>query len=404
MRAAPGYRTLLALPAPRWLALASLPADFADWLDYAAVVALLVFTWQQGPLALALFALCLALPYLTAGPVLAIYVDRLPLRRVLFWSNLARALATSALLIAPNTAVVLLLVFVRGCIDSAFNPARQSAIQASTPADLLPHANALHHAINQGSKILGPALGGLLLTALSPQGVFAVNAGFSLLAALLVLPLQLASRQPTTTPERFSVALLAGVSEFGRSRLLLTALVFSAIAFFAFFLYDTFIALLLDDLGYGPSALGFSLACSGLGGLLGAVLAARMPPENPLASMISGALIAGLAVGALGLGAALELGLPLPAYLALMAVMGGSTAFMLVPYRTIIQTETPPDRIARVSAAGEAVTTAIMLSGPFVGSFIATLWGNAAAFIAGACVLLLLAFAGLVILALRPRP
>ncbi|MDF2799588.1 MAG: transporter [Devosia sp.] len=372
--------------------------------NYAAVVALLVFTWQQGPVVLALFALCLALPYLTAGPVLAIYVDRLPLRPVLFWSNLARALATSALLVAPDTAAVLVLVFIRGCIDSAFNPARQSAIQASTPADLLSQANGLHHAINQGSKILGPALGGLLLTVLSPQGVFAVNAAFSLLAALLVLPVQLAPHQPTATQERFSVALLAGVAEFGRSRLLLIALVFSATAFFAFFLYDTFIALLLDDLGYGPSALGYSLACSGLGGLLGAVLAGRLPPGNPLATMISGALTAGLAVGALGVGAALGLGVPLPAFLALMAIMGGSTAFMLVPYRTIIQAETPPGRIARVTAAGEAVITAIMLSGPLIGSFIATLWGNAAAFLAGACVLLLLAFAGLVILALRPRP
>ncbi|MDB5535712.1 MAG: putative NreB protein, partial [Devosia sp.] len=35
------YRALLALRVPRRLALASIPADFADWLDYAAVVALL---------------------------------------------------------------------------------------------------------------------------------------------------------------------------------------------------------------------------------------------------------------------------------------------------------------------------------------------------------------------------
>lgn len=37
-----GYRALLALAVPRRLAAASIPADLADWLDYAAVVALLV--------------------------------------------------------------------------------------------------------------------------------------------------------------------------------------------------------------------------------------------------------------------------------------------------------------------------------------------------------------------------
>jgi hypothetical protein len=45
------------------LALASIPADFAVWLDYAAIIALLVFVWGEGPFVLALFAFCLTLPY-----------------------------------------------------------------------------------------------------------------------------------------------------------------------------------------------------------------------------------------------------------------------------------------------------------------------------------------------------
>ena len=38
--------------------------------------------------------------------------------------------------------------------------------------------------------------------------------------------------------------------------------------------------------------------------------------------------------------------------------MGGTTVFMMVPYRAVIQRETPPDRIARVVAAGEAIMIA----------------------------------------------
>jgi MFS family permease len=131
-----GYAALLKLPVPRRLALASVPADFSDWLDYAAVVALVVFAWGEGPVALAMFALALSLPYVLVGPFVAVLVDRAPTRTVLVLSNLGRGLATLGFAFAGDTLVLLALVFLRGCIDSAFTPARQAAIQASTPEHL----------------------------------------------------------------------------------------------------------------------------------------------------------------------------------------------------------------------------------------------------------------------------
>lgn len=65
---ASGYRGLLPLPVPRRLAMASIPADFVDWLDYAAIIALLVFAWGEGPFVLALFAFCLTLPHVAVVP------------------------------------------------------------------------------------------------------------------------------------------------------------------------------------------------------------------------------------------------------------------------------------------------------------------------------------------------
>lgn len=386
-----GYGALLALPAPRWLAAASLPADFADWLDYAAIVALLVFAWGEGPFVMALFALALTLPYVTAGPLLSMMVDRSPLGRVLFLSNLGRGLVTLALLFAPNTAVVLILVFVRGCVDSAFNPARQAAIQATTPPEMLSAANGLHQAINQTSKIAGPALGGLLLAFMPAQGVFGVNAILSLIAATIVLRLNLPARPPSEPQGDFRTELLAGAAEFRRSRLLLAALVFSAIAYFSFFLYDTLIALLADEFGYGATAFGFSIAASGAGGLLGAMLAGRFTAKNPVGGMIIGAAVAGAIVGVIAVTAIMGFKPPVLLFFIAMAIAAGSATFMLVPYRTIVQAEAPPDRIARVFAAGEAVTMAVMLSAPFIGSVIATAYGTGMAFLAGGVLLLVLA-------------
>jgi predicted MFS family arabinose efflux permease len=383
-----GYRALLALRVPRRLALASIPADFADWLDYAAIVALLVFAWGEGPFVLALFGFALTLPYIAIGPLLAVYIDRTPLGRVLVLSNLGRCLTTLALVFASSTPLVLLLVFVRSSVDSAFTPARQAAIQASTPPALLASANGLHQAINQTSKIAGPALGGLLLAFMPAQSVFGLNAVLSLVAALSLIRLTLPPRE-AREPSDLRTEITAGAAEFRRNRRLLLALVFSAVAYFAFFLYDALIALLAADFGLGATAFGIGIAASGAGGLIGALVAGRLA-SHPIACMTWSAVFCGCVTVAVALAAMAHLVVPAWLYFIALGLMGGSTAFMLVPYRTIVQAETPPDRIARVFATGEALITAVMLSAPFIGSLIATAYGTGAAFLSGGALVLLL--------------
>ncbi|KRA99407.1 hypothetical protein ASD83_02460 [Devosia sp. Root685] len=385
------YAALLRLPIPRRLAAASIPADFADWLDYAAVVALVVFAWGQGPFALAMFALALSLPYILVGPFVAVVVDRVPIRAVLVVSNLGRGLATLGFAFAGDTSVLLALVFLRGCIDSAFTPARQAAIQASTPEELRGVANGLHQAINQTSKIAGPALGGLLLAFWPAQNIFMLNAGLSLVAALIAVSVILPPR-PTPSEERgkFFTESLKGIGEFRRSRRLMVALIFSACAYFAFFLYDALIALLAEGFGFGATAFGLSISASGLGGLVGALVAGSMAGKRPMLTMSLAAVISGVTTCAVALAAVMGWSVQLPAFLLVLCFMGGATAFMQVPYRTIVQADAPPDRIARVFAAGEAVITMTMLSAPLIGSFIASQWGTPVAFLAGGAVLVLL--------------
>ena len=104
------YRDLLADPAQRRLLLGSAPADFADWLDYIALIAVIIYVWALGAFELALLAVCFTLPYVTAGPFLAAWVDRTSLKQVLVVTNAVRAAATLAMAIAPNIAVLLVLV------------------------------------------------------------------------------------------------------------------------------------------------------------------------------------------------------------------------------------------------------------------------------------------------------
>lgn len=390
--------SLLKLPVQRRLLLASLPADFADWLDYVAIIAVIVYTWGQGPLALAALSITLTLPYVLVGPLLATWVDRTEIKRVLLLSNLGRGLLTLLLVLVPSFELLLVVVALRAVVDSAFTPAKQAAIQLATPEPLLMAANGLHQGVNQTSKIVGPALGGLLIAVMPAQGVFAINAALSLIAFAVLLGLKLPERVlPTDLHENFWRRLTGGIAEYLANGKLLSVLAFAASAHFIWFLYDTQIAFLNDAFGFDTTVFGISVAASGVGGVLGALLAGAVKGMKPLLMMGLPALLSGVVTIALGVAAMSGWQVPLPLYLATFAVMGGTTVFMLVPYRAVVQAEAPPDRIARVSAAGEAVMIVAMMSAPLIGSLITAGWGIAAPFLTGGVLLSLLGLAGMVL-------
>lgn len=390
------FREILRIPAQRRLLFAAIPADFADWFDYVAVVALIAYVWGHGPVALAFLALALSLPYVLIGPFLAAWVDRAELKQVLLFSNLGRGVLTFALVLAPNVEVLLLIILVRGIVDSAFTPARQSAIQLITPEPLLMAANGLHQGINQASKIVGPAFGGLLLALMPAQGVFVVNGFLSLVAFVILLGLKLPARAHVGhDAEPFLARVSGGITEFGRNRLLLAVLIFASAANFIFFLYDTQIVLLTSRLGYDATAFGLTVTASGIGGVIGAFLAGLTKPKHPLVLMALPALVSGPVTIAVALAAAWSVAVPFPLFCLAMAVMGGTTVFMLVPYRAVIQAETPPDRIARVTAAGEAAMISAMMAAPFLGSLVNAAFGVAAPFILGGVLITVLGLGAL---------
>jgi MFS family permease len=392
-----GYRAVLADPAQRRLLLGGAPADFADWLDFVAIIAVIVYAWQQGPFELALFAVSSTLPYVAVAPFLAAWVDRTDLKRVLVLSNVIRAVATFSMAVAPNIWVLLALVMLRSLADSAFNPARQAALQAITAGPQLVAANALHAGVGQTAKVIGPAIGGGLMLLLPTQGVFVVNGLLSALAVLGFALVTIPSRPPVigehpTLWSQFG----AGFAEFRKTRLMFAVLTFVAAAHFIFFLYDTQIALLAEQLGYSATELGLTVTASGLGGLFAASIAARFDRVRPMVLMAVSALISGPVTVVLAIATILGVAINFWIFVVVMAVMGGTTVFMMVHYRAVIQRETPPDRIARVVAAGEAIMILALITAPFIGSLITAAAGVGAPFLVGGVLLTVIGIAGLV--------
>ena len=377
----------------RHLLAAQIPADFADWLDFVAVGALMAFTWKAEPVIFAFLAVCLGLPYLVVGPIAGVLVDRSHIKLVLIGSNLGRAVVTFAFAFAPNWQVLLALVLLRSSADAFFTPAKQAAIQAIVAPESRMAANGISHAINQASKIVAPALGGALLIGLTPQNVFLLNAIVSIVAASLLFALPHIKRPERGNARNGSVLanVKSGFAEIANNSRLRGALTLMAGGYFAMFFYDTLIAPLIRDLGFDGTGLGIALTAVGAGGVVGALWLGSKDISRPFLWVALGGAISGLTVVTIGFAEALSIDLPFYAFVALFAIVGGSSAMSVVPVRTVIQNETSPDRIARVTALNEAANTAALLTAPFLGALIASIFSIGVAFIAGGVLLIVIA-------------
>ncbi len=391
----PSALTPLAVPRLRRLLAAQMPADLADWLDLVALGTLLAFHWQLGPTALAALMVAIALPYVVLGPPIGVLIDRSDLRLLLIASSSLRAVATAAFAVAPDLPILLALVVLKSSVDAVFTPAKQATIPLLAPANRLMAANGLSHTINQVTKVAGPALGGALVAILEPKQIFLVNAGLSVIAALVLLGLPPGLRPATDKTDRgFVREFIEGLAHIRGHPLLATAIVAMAIGFLVTFLYDGLIALLVKEIGYPASMFGAAIAVLGAGGVLGALLLGQFGERrDPLLLMASGGMVGGLLIAGIGHVGRGDIAMHPILFLATLFTIGIASAGLFVPYRTVLQRETPLYLLGRVTAVGEAAIAIATLAGPPLGAVLANVAGISAPFLLGGYLIALLALA-----------
>ncbi|WP_187368850.1 MFS transporter [Baekduia soli] len=283
---------------------------------------------------------------LLAGGVLA---DRLDRRAILVACDLVRLAAQGALaaaLIAGHPAIWVLaaLSAVTGAATGVFNPTSTGFLPSVVSAEGLQPANALRGLSASAGRMAGPVLSGVLVATVGAGWALAADAATFALSAAFLGRIPAIARTGPAAATSYLADLREGWQAF-RSRTWLWA--FVAWASFSNMLFGcwTVVGPLTAerDLG-GAAAWGAILGASGVGGLIGGVLALRLRPQRPLVFSVLAFAIFFLPL------ALLALGLPVVPVAAGALVGEIGLVLTITVWESTLQRHVAPAVLSRVSA------------------------------------------------------
>jgi MFS family permease len=311
------------------------------------------------------------IPSLLIAPLAGVYIDRWNKHRVLVITQVLAMCQVSAMAVLTLAGLitvrdVLLLQLLQGLINAFDTPARQSfVVQMVEDRSDLPNAIALNSALVNSSRMIGPAIGGVLIAAVGEGWCFALDAFSyifvigSLLAMRVPRAVKAADRTPVITALAAGFHYVAGFAPV-RSGLLLVALI-SMLGM----PYQVLMPVMATKvLGGGANTLGVLMTATGLGALMGSVYLASRHTVLGLGRRIAQAsMLFGLALIAFSFSTNLWLSL------ALLPLTGIGFIVTLAATNTVVQTVVPEALRGRVMSF---YTMAFLGTAP-VGSLLAGL-------------------------------
>ena len=155
---------------------------------YLAAIVLTVDVYDRTGSGVWVAALLIAdfLPIVLIGLLLGPLVDRLSRRGLMVVSDLVRVGVFAALPFVDEPAAIVGLAGVAGIATGFFRPAVYAGLPNLVPDEELTNANSLLQTVETIAWMVGPVVGGLMLTTWSPSVPYVVNAVTFLVSAILV--------------------------------------------------------------------------------------------------------------------------------------------------------------------------------------------------------------------------
>jgi MFS family permease len=375
------------------------------WMQNIAL-AWLVIELSSAPLAVGALAFCRFVPFFLFGLAAGVVIDRLDTRRLLLATQGAAMIVSIALAVVTlagwaTLPVVYALAALGGLVLVFDAPGRQTLTFQMVGESELQNAVALNSGLFNASRVIGPALAGLLIAAVGTGMCFVVNA-FSFLAVLVALYLM---REDELHPveKRPGTKVVAGIREglawAAHTPLARVVLCVVTVVSLVGFNFNVLVPLLASQtLDVGAGTFGLLSAAFGLGALAGALATASMREASPRV-FVGGAV--GFSLAMLGLAFVHSVDVAL----VLLLLLGMSFSFFTSSANALVQLASPPHLRGRVMSLYLFAFAGLAPIGGLVAGFLAEQGGTELAFgLAGLAGLLVIAWAAYALFsdALRP--
>jgi MFS family permease len=258
----------------------------------------LVYRLTRSPVLLGLSSFAGQVPAFFLGPLAGVWVDRWDRHRTLVWTqvlSMLQSFALAALALAHIITIweIILLALAQGLINAFDMPARQSfVIQMVESREDLGNAIALNSSMVNATRLIGPAIAGVLIAAVGEgycfltDGVSYIAVIVSLLAMRITVP-QARRRPGSERPSRVLAELEEGWNYVRNSVPIRSLLLLLALTSLVGMPYTVLMPIFASRILHGGAhTLGFLMAASGAGALVSAMLLAIRKSVLGLGRMI----------------------------------------------------------------------------------------------------------------------
>jgi MFS family permease len=311
----------------------------------------LVYSLTHNALLLGVVGFAGQIPMFVLAPFAGVWVDRVNRQRLLVLTQTLSslqsfALAALALTHVINVPEIIALSLFQGIVNAFDIPGRQAfLVEMVTERNDLANAIALNSTMVHGARLIGPAAAGLLIYYVGEGMCFLLD-GISYIAVIMALLAMRITPRPPRPPRSVIVELKEGflyVWGFPPIRVLL--IVMGVISLTGMPAFMVLMPIFADHFGgeKGSQTLGFLMASSGVGALIGALALAMRRSVLGLGRLIAeAAVVLGIALLVFPLSHRLWLSL------LIMPIAGWAMLTNFASANTVLQTLSDDDKRGRV--------------------------------------------------------
>ena len=319
------------------------------WMTQIATV-WLVYNLTHSAFMLGIIGFTSQIPSFVLAPFGGVIVDRFDRHRILIWTQalaMIQSLVLAALALSGVIQIwhLIILSFVQGLINAVDAPARQTfAVELVERREDLANAIAINSTMFNGARLIGPAIGGLVIARVGEAYCFLIDGLSYIVVIIALLAMRFKPKERLITTRSLWQDVKDGIYYVSRSLPIRSILLLSALVSLMGMQYIVLVPIFADKILRGNvQTLGFLMAASGVGALLGGIYLISRHTVVGLGKLIIIGPISlgiGLIIFALSRFLLLSLGA--------MFLVGLGTILQIASGNTILQTIVDDDKRGRV--------------------------------------------------------